>query len=238
MTELTMDTEFANHRKPGQIRGWLEVLSIVLLMPVGGFLGGLTGFVPAGAIFSVALPLLAATLYLSREGTSWMSLLRGTRLSAGRIAAYTFAALVFTSVLVTASDALVRMAGLPPTDLTLFQTLLEGNLGMYLWFLIPVAWGSAAIGEEILARGFLLHRTEGLTGTVAAVILQAALFALAHSYQGPSGMINIFVLALVFGAVYVKCGRNLLPLILAHGLIDTISLTMIYLGHADLLVGS
>ena len=109
---------------------------------------------------------------------------------------------------------------------------------MYLWFLIPVAWGSAAIGEEMLARGFLLHRAEGLTGTTVAVVLQAALFAMAHFYQGLTGVVNIFVLALVFGAVYLKSGRNLLPLIVAHGLIDTYGLTMLYVGRADMLLGS
>ena len=238
MTELTMQADFTPARKPGQIRGWLEVLSIVLLMPVGGALGGLTGFIPLGPILSVALPLLAATLYLRREGTSWQSLMLGTRLSAGKVVAYTVLALVITSALVTATSSVLTKLGLPPTDLTLFRTLLEGNLGMYLWFLIPIAWGSAAIGEEMLARGFLLHRTEGLTGSVMAVVLQAALFGGAHFYQGLTGVINIFVLALVFGAVYLRCGRNLLPLILAHGLIDTVSLTMIYMGKADLLVGS
>ncbi len=237
MTELTLEAEFTTGRKPGQIRGWLEILSIVLLMPVGGVLGGLTGFAPMSAILSVAVPLLAATLYLRREGRTWTSLMIGSRLSAGRVLGYTGAALAITWALVTGSNLLLRSIGLPPIDLSLFQALLEGNLGMYLWFLIPVAWGSAAIGEEMLARGFLLHRTEGLTGTTMAVVLQAALFGVAHFYQGVTGVVNIFVLALVFGAVYLKCGRNLLPLILAHGLIDTFSLTMIYLGRTDVLLG-
>ena len=78
MSELTMDTNFSTGTKPGHLRGWLEVLSIVLLMPIGGILGGLTGFAPMGAIMSVALPLFAATLYLRREGTSWRSLVVGT----------------------------------------------------------------------------------------------------------------------------------------------------------------
>ncbi len=238
MTELTMETNFTTDRKPGQIRGWLEILSIVLLMPVGGVLGGLTGFAPMGAIMSVVVPLLAATLYLRREGTTWRALMIGTPLPATRLLACVVIALVGVGALVSISNSLLRSAGLPPTDLSLFQTLLEGNLGMYLWFLIPVAWGSAAIGEEMLARGFLLHRVEGLTGTAAAVVLQAAMFAIAHFYQGMTGVVNIFVLALVFGAVYLKFGRNLLPLIVAHGLIDTYGLTMLYLGRADLLLGS
>lgn len=56
--------------------------------------------------------------------------------------------------------------------------------------------------------------------------------------QGPTGVANIFVLALVFGAVYLRSGRNLWPLIAAHGIIDTVGITLIYLGRTDLLVGA
>ena len=108
----------------------------------------------------------------------------------------------------------------------------------YLLFLFPVAWGSAAVGEELLVRGYLLYRMEILSNTWIAVILQALIFSLAHLYQGWMGVINIFVLALVFGIVFVRSGRSLWPLILAHGLIDTIAITLIYIGRSDLLIGA
>jgi len=139
--------------KPRPIRGWLEVVSIVVLIPVGGLLGALSGFPPLSAILSVALPLIVATLYLRREGTAWRSLVLHTRLSATAVSAYTVVALVVTFVLVGITAAAMSSAGLPPTDLSALQALLEGNFAMYLWFLIPVAWGSAAVGEELLARG-------------------------------------------------------------------------------------
>jgi membrane protease YdiL (CAAX protease family) len=210
----------------------------LLLVPIGGILGSLIGFLPLSAILSVVLPLIAATGYLRREGTSWSSLVIGTTLSLPRILGYTAVALGVTTVLVNVANSMLQSAGLPPADVSVFRDLLEGQFVMYLWFLIPVAWGSAAIGEELLARGFLLHRIEGLSGTAVAVVLQAAIFAVGHFYQGLTGVVNIFVLALVFGVVYLKTGRNLLPLILAHGIIDTSSLTMLYLGRGDLLPGS
>jgi membrane protease YdiL (CAAX protease family) len=40
---------------------------------------------------------------------------------------------------------------------------------------------------------------------------------------------------LVFGAVYVKCGRNLLPVMIAHGIADTIGITLLFMGRADLM---
>ena len=106
---------------------------------------------------------------------------------------------------------------------------------MYLWFLLPISWGSAAIGEEMLARGFLLYRLEGMTNTAAAVLLQAAIFGVAHFYQGLAGILTTFTVGLVLGVVYVKCGRSLLPAIIAHGVIDTIAMTALYFGRGDLL---
>lgn len=227
----------AKSSRPGQLRGWLEVASLFLLMPIGGILGALTGFIPASAIGSVLLPLIAATVYLRREGSSWGSLAFGSPLSARQVSGYVCLTLGVTWLLVTVSNLLLRSADLPPPDYSVFEQILEGDLAMYLWLLIPVGWGSAAIGEELLARGFLLYRLEGLAGTALAVILQAAIFAAAHFYQGVTGVLNILVLALVFGAVYLKCGRNLLPLIIAHGLIDTFSITLLYLGYGELLAG-
>jgi len=237
MTEVALALDRRSAQRTGRIRGWLEVASIFLLMPLGGILGSLTGFAPLSAIGSVVLPLLAATLYLRREGTSWRSLVFGAALPPQRLAGYAAVALFGSLALVFTTNQLLQTAGMAPPDITMFKTLLEGNLFMYLWFLIPVAWGSAAIGEELLARGYLMHPLEGLSGTTTAVVLQAAIFAGAHFYQGLTGVLSIFVLALVFGAVYLRSGRNLLPLIIAHGLIDTFSLSMIYLGHGELLLG-
>jgi membrane protease YdiL (CAAX protease family) len=229
--------ELPDHSPPTTVRGWLEIASIFLLMPLGGILGGLTGFIPASAIGSVLVPLIAATLYLRHEGCRWRSLALGRSLGVRQVLGYLCFTLVATWLLVSACNLLLRSAGLPPPDFSVFEQILDGDRAMYLWLLIPVGWGSAAIGEELLARGFLLHRLEGLSGTAPAVILQAAIFAGGHFYQDLAGVLNVFVLALVFGAVYLKAGRNLLPLILAHGTIDTVSITLLYQGYGELLAG-
>lgn len=51
-------------------------------------------------------------------------------------------------------------------------------------------------------------------------------------------MIAVFALALAFGAVYVRNVRNCVPLIIAHGLIDTCAMTALYLGRPGLLFGT
>ena len=223
--------------RPDLLRGWLQVVSVVLLLEIGGVLGALTGFVPMSAILSVLLPLAAATWYLRREGLQWRTLVFGRQLRVTLVLGYAGIALVGAVGAVLVAGVLWSSLGLPALDISALEGLLEGNLTMYLWFLIPIGWGSAAIGEELLTRGFLLHRIEGLTNTTAAVVLQSAIFAVAHFYQGIVGVMNVFLLALVFSAVYLKSGRNLVPLIIAHGLIDMFSMTLLFLGRGDLLMG-
>ncbi len=219
--------------------GWLECLFIALLIPVGAVAGALTGIVVMGPIFAVCVPLAVATVFLWNRGEQWrqLNLFRG--LPWKGIVGWTLAAILITLVLSNfVFTPVLKQLGVPPTNVSALVSLIEGDLTYYLLFLFPVAWGSAAVGEELLVRGYLLHRMETLSNTWIAVILQAFIFSLAHLYQGWMGVINIFVLALVFGIVFVRSGRSLWPLIIAHGLIDTIAITLIYIGRSDLLVGA
>ena len=219
--------------------GWVECLFIALLIPVGAVAGALTGIVVMGPIFAVCVPLAVATAFLWIRGEQWrqLNLFRG--LPWKGIVGWTLAAILITLVLSNfVVTPVLKQLGVPPTNVSALVSLIEGDLTYYLLFLFPVAWGSAAVGEELLVRGYLLHRMETLSNTWIAVILQAFIFSLAHLYQGWMGVINIFVLALVFGIVFVRSGRSLWPLIIAHGLIDTIAITLIYIGRSDLLVGA
>ena len=120
-----------------------------------------------------------------------------------------------------------------PRDLSRFATL-AGNLPQFL-FVMPLVWIFAAFGEEFLYRGFILENVRRILGggngaMVAAIIVQAALFGAAHAYQGPVGMIPIAVGGVVSGLLYWAGGRRLWPLILAHGITDTIGLTIMFRG--------
>ncbi len=127
----------------------------------------------------------------------------------------------------------LRSLGAPPANPDVLVHSIEGNTLNYLVFLIPVTWGSAAFGEELLMRGFVYHRFSALAGPAWGMVLQAALFGLGHMYQGYTGVMSLFVVGLVFGWGYLRAGRNLWPVIVAHGLIDTLSITLVYLGYAQ-----
>jgi membrane protease YdiL (CAAX protease family) len=66
---------------------------------------------------------------------------------------------------------------------------------------------------------------------ILAIIAQAIMFGLGHSYQGLYGIVLTGAIGLVMGITYWLGGRWLLPVILAHGLVDTISITQVYLGE-------
>ncbi len=101
----------------------------------------------------------------------------------------------------------------------------------HLFWAVPVAWGSAAFGEELLARGFLLDRirkvlgASGLPATLLAVVLQALVFGAFHFHQGIGGVLWTSAIALGFGLVWLAGGQNLWASILLHGLVDFLHVT-------------
>ncbi len=110
-----------------------------------------------------------------------------------------------------------------------------GNISEYLVHVTVITWGTAAFLEEMAFRAFLIHRFAAALGNtrvavIIAVLIQGTLFGLAHPGQGPGGMLMTGAIGLVFGALYVRYNRNLWPLILAHGLMDTIGFTAIFFG--------
>lgn len=112
----------------------------------------------------------------------------------------------------------------------------QGNLGLLL-YLIPMGLLFGGLGEELLYRGFIMTRIaqvlgEGRIAWVAALFLQAIPFALGHSYQGPVGMVAVFIGALITGAGTLIWGRALWPAIIAHGLQDTVGFLALYMGLA------
>jgi membrane protease YdiL (CAAX protease family) len=112
---------------------------------------------------------------------------------------------------------------------------MAGNLSMFLQWLL-IGWVVGGFAEEVIFRGFLLSRFEALLGnirfaTMLAVLFQATVFGVIHFYnRGMVGATSIFMVAVVMGVFYLYFKRSLLPLILAHGLVDSLSFLEDYLG--------
>ena len=103
---------------------------------------------------------------------------------------------------------------------------------------LALVWTFAAFGEEMAYRGYLtLRGADALGGSrwawIAATCAAAVLFGFGHYYKGPVGMVDSGVAGLILGAAYLLSGRCLWTTILAHGLIDTAGVFLLYLGLAD-----
>lgn len=104
---------------------------------------------------------------------------------------------------------------------------LHGNWILFLT-IIPFVWLESLL-EEVLDRGFLMNWIErlfpdGLFATIFAVIAQAAIFGFRHSYDLSERSITVGLIGLAMGIGYVTFGRNLWPLIVAHCVLNTMSM--------------
>jgi membrane protease YdiL (CAAX protease family) len=92
----------------------------------------------------------------------------------------------------------------------------------------------AGFGEEMVYRGYALPRVASLfgnrtSGWVAAFAVANVGFGLAHTYQGLPGVIEASFGGVMFGLLYLACGKNLIAPITAHFVSNSIDFTLIYL---------
>jgi len=104
---------------------------------------------------------------------------------------------------------------------------LKGNWPHF-FLIIFFIWVESML-EELLDRGFLMNWIERLfskttAATVIAVVLQAMIFGFRHSYDLSARSITVGIIGLIMGIAYVKFGRNLWPLIIAHCLLNSMSM--------------
>jgi uncharacterized protein len=98
---------------------------------------------------------------------------------------------------------------------------------------------SAGVFEEIVYRGYLINYCWNLFDgynyqQMLAVFLPAFVFSIAHFYQGGKAVIKIFVLAVVFGYLFIFSGSLLIVMIL-HFLLNAVGglLTMKYIKEEE-----
>ncbi len=104
---------------------------------------------------------------------------------------------------------------------------LKGNWSHF-FLIIFFIWVESML-EELLDRGFLMNWIEkffSMTSyaTVIAVLLQAVIFGFRHSNDLSERSITVGLIGLIMGIAYVKFGRNLWPLIIAHCILNSMSM--------------
>jgi len=136
-------------------------------------------------------------------------------------------AVVFLGLL--AVQQLAQSSWLPSTGrpapqalVTLFSGIANDPLLLAVW-LGPVAWLGVATFEE-LTRVFLLNRLWTVwpepVGRWMVALFSAALFGMAHIYQGPVNAVATGLQGLLFAWYYGSFGR-VWPMIIGHALYDS-----------------
>lgn len=157
-------------------------------------------------------------LGLVRPTTWWKSIV---------VAVGTFLALVGFSEIVV--PILTEVSGPVETD---HFSYLRNNLPELIRLLV-VSWAASAFLEEIIFRGFIINSLNEIFGnnswsTGMAVVVSSFIFGLLHAYQGLTGIIITGSVGLIFGLAYILNGRRIWPLIIVHGVVDTIFYFNIY----------
>jgi hypothetical protein len=217
---------------------WLAALAVVAIS--GNAISNLTLKPSPGTwllpIVPMALLFFLSTWLLRRRGESWRSL--GLRMPTSIVRVVGLVIAGYVSVI--ALNALMMLVVAPKLGIARpsFGPFLnvKGHPAIFAYWL-TFALVSAALGEELQFRGFLWSRLERLFGggrgaAVATLLVQAAMFGACHVYQGLSGILATGAAGLVLGAVYWAGGRNLVANMILHGLIDTVSLTVLFIGLA------
>ena len=212
-----------NGRRVGLVAA---VLGIVFLFTA---IAKWTGIVMFGAIGVV----VAAVAAWYVEGRGTVGLLG---LGLGRPRSW---AMTLVSALVTAVIGQLAVMFCTPLVVGLWGAPDFSALGVikgHPWVLVKylvIIWTTAAFGEEIVFRGFLIPRIAQVYGDtrpakVGAIVTAAIFFGAAHAYQGLSGAVLTGVIALVYGTAFVAARGNLWRTILAHGLYDSTAFIFLY----------
>lgn len=216
------------------VRGFMLdlVIYIAVMFAVREIYFPVIGFIANGLFWSF-ITLVVATWRMKVRGVNWKEL--GLRKPENLAKTLLFTAFILIgtigSILVFEIIKDQFHLSLSPDTSTESAVSKFGNLkGNWVLFItiIPFIWLESFL-EEVLDRGFLMNWLERVfsktsLATILAVIIQAAIFGFRHSNDLSERSITVGIIGLVMGTAFMVFGRNLWPLILAHVVLNTMSM--------------
>lgn len=195
----------------------------------------------AGPI-TLILTLVVLTLYMRRQGRSWTQY--GLKPLVGikpKLMVFPQALMVAIGFVIAVGTVLVLANVVEISALAQVSEGVESRFGevrdnlpkFLMW--LGIVWVSAAFGEEMFFRGYLVTRLQealpsSRLATIFAVLIPALIFGYGHyHYQGFRGFVMTGLIGLSFGISYLLLRKNLWPIILVHGVVDTLAFTALYL---------
>ncbi len=120
-----------------------------------------------------------------------------------------------------------------PINFSVFEPY-KGNLSACFSLLILI-WISAAFGEEIIFRGYLMRQFTKFFGAnrvsmVVNILLFGIVFGFIHSYQGITGQIISGLIGMLYAVIFHIRKNDLWFNIAAHGFFDTVAVLFIFNG--------
>ena len=120
-----------------------------------------------------------------------------------------------------------------PIDFSVFEVY-KGNLPAAMGLLVYI-WISAAFGEEIVFRGYLMRQFTKFLGSskislVINILLFGVVFGCVHAYQGITGQIVAGITGMLLAIIFHIRKNDLWFNIAVHGFVDTVALVFMYYG--------
>tara|TARA_B100000959_G_scaffold48618_1_gene49965 strand:+ start:394 stop:1053 length:660 start_codon:yes stop_codon:yes gene_type:complete len=191
-----------------------------------------TGFITNGLINSFTT-LVVASLIMRVRGVTWKELgltnpknLKTTLMVTGFILVFIPVSIMIFELIKDQLPFLLEPDTSEKSAVSKFGDL-KGNWTLFFSIITFILVESFL--EELLDRGFLMNWFERLfsktsLNTILAVIFQAAIFGFRHSYDLSERSITVGLIGLIMGIAYMAFGRNLWPLIIAHCILNTMSM--------------
>jgi membrane protease YdiL (CAAX protease family) len=214
-----------------RLRAWLEIMLVPLLFGISGlaaallaqaFPGGLP--MPALLVLQGVVVLGGLSVVLERAGQRWrdvgLQVLRAQDLLRALVV---FVACTAANLVLTLSIYLAA-PGDAENHLEQLQSIAARLAGGLPLAVVAASMFLVGVYEELTARGFLLARCRSaLGGTWGPVLLSSLVFGLGHFYQGWIGVLQTTVIGVIL-ALYTVHWGSLWPAILAHALLNTLSI--------------
>jgi len=206
---------------------WLSIVSVSLISLIL-IVTSLRKVPGIGIFFAIAV--VIATLWITHNKPSLLGFTPCTNWGNTILTALVCSAVIylFTTLLL---EPLLQRWTKKPLDYTVFSKA-QGNWRQLILLLL-VSWFLAAVLEETIFRGFLITEISSwfhsnLLGIVLSILIGSVIFGLAHTYQGKSGVYSTGMVGAILAVIFVLGGYNLWLVIITHGLIDTLGLTLMY----------
>jgi len=191
----------------------------------------------AGPVSTLSAMILA-TMLLRRRGLGWGALGFRWPKSWIKTAGLTILSMAFFIICTQAMGVLADRFFENVNTGTRFDHI-EGNLQAYIIIMLLV-WTHGSFFEELLFRAFAITKASEFLGgrwpaDIAALFLSSIFFGYRHAYyQGIHGAFVTGAGGFAFGLLYLRFGRtNILPLIFAHGIFNTLGQTFRFFGIVD-----